>query len=306
MTLQELFTSPPPATGWSLDTAMAAVVRRQGRDELRSAASELPDGTFEIGPVGLQAVDEDALRPILTRLHEEVAGSKRVSVVVPTGWVRCHLLEFDSLPRRRAEIRELVIWRLKKLLPVPPASLRLAMVPVPPRTDDDKRRLLIMVGVERALAALEAVFESVGASPGIITPRLFAVADAFDKVPRLFVVQQERGFLALILVLDGTPAVIRTKPLAGDDWSVVERELGLTVGFAARTFDVEAGLEVALSVEDRVLADRLQGWVASTEGVARAPVAQPASASFDGTAVRDRAGAFRIDPLVGVVSGGLR
>jgi hypothetical protein len=306
MTLQELFTSPPPATGWSLDTAMAAVVRRQSKGGLRCAAAELPDGTFEVGPVGLQAVDEDALRPVLTRLQEEVDGSKRVSIVVPTGWVRCHLLEFENLPRRRTEVRELVIWRLKKLLPVPPASLRLAIVPVPPRTDNDTRRLLVMVGVERALAALEGVFESVAASPGIVTPRLFAIAGAFGNVPRLFVVQQERGFLSLILVLNGEPAVIRTKPLAGDDWSVVERELGLTVGFAARTFDIEPGLEVVLSVEDRVLSDRLRGWVVAAEGLAPAAIEQDPSPSLDGTAVRDRAGAFRIDPLVGIVSGGLR
>jgi hypothetical protein len=306
MNLVELLTSPAPATGWSLDPAMAAVVRRHAKSELRCAAAELPAGVFDVGPVGLQAVDEDALRPVLGRLHDEVEGSKRVSVIVPTGWVRTHLLEFEQLPRRQAEIHELVIWRLKKLLPVPPASLRLALVPVPQRADDDTRRLLVMVGVERALAALEAVFEAVGASPGIITPRIFAAVDNRTDTQRLLVIQQERGFLGLILLLDGAPAVIRTKPLPMHDWAVVERELGLTMGFAARTFDLDDGVAVVQTVEDPNLADRVRSWVDAADGLTPVDAGAELPSRLDGTAVRDRAGGVRIDPLVSAVSGGLR
>ncbi len=142
---------------------MAAVVRRQRKAELRCAAVEIPDGTFDVGPVGLQAVDEDQLRPVLTRLQDEVEGSKRAAVVVPTGWLRTHMLEFEELPRRQADIREMVLWRLKKLLPVAPTSLRLATVTQPP--SEGHRRLLVLVGVERAMASLESVFESVGVFP---------------------------------------------------------------------------------------------------------------------------------------------
>ena len=150
MKISDLLTSPPPATGWSLDSTMAVVVRRQSKGELRSAAVEVPDGTFEVGPVGLQAVDEEKLRPVLARLQDEVEGTKRAAVVVPTGWLRTHILEFDQLPRRQADLREMVLWRLKKLLPVAPSSLRLATVTQPP--SEGARRLLVLVGVERAIA----------------------------------------------------------------------------------------------------------------------------------------------------------
>ncbi len=128
MKINDLLTSPPPATGWTLDTAMAAVVRRQEKTGLRCAAVEMPGDAFEVGPVGLQTVDEDKLRPVLARLQDEVEGSKRAAVVIPTGWLRTHMLEFDNLPRRQADVKDMVMWRLKKMLPVPPSSLRLAMV----------------------------------------------------------------------------------------------------------------------------------------------------------------------------------
>jgi len=218
MKISELVTSPPPATGWSLDAAMAAVVRRQGKGELRCAAVDIPERAFEVGPVGLQAVDEERLRPVLTRLQDEVEGSIRAAVVVPTGWLRTHLLEFDELPRRQADVKEMVMWRLKKLLPVAPTSLRLTTVAQPPT--EGARRLLILVGVERAIASLESVFESVGVSPGIITPRVFALADGSGEASRVLAIQQERGFLSIMLLLNDVPRVVRTKPLPNDDWSV--------------------------------------------------------------------------------------
>ena len=51
MKIVDLLTSPPPATGWSLDGSLAAVVRRQSKAELRCAAVEIPEETFDVGPV---------------------------------------------------------------------------------------------------------------------------------------------------------------------------------------------------------------------------------------------------------------
>jgi hypothetical protein len=303
MKFSELLTSPLPATGWTLDASVAAVVRRQGKGELRLAAVDVPEGTFEVGPVGLQAVDEEKLRPILARLQDEVDGTKRAAVVVPTGWLRTHILEFDQLPRRQADLREMVIWRLKKLLPVAPTSLRLATVTQPP--SEGARRLLVLVGVERAIAALESVFESLGVSPGLISPRVFAVADGKGSSSKVLAVQQESGFLSIMLLIDDQPKVVRTKPLPEDDWSVVERELALTLGYVRTNLHIEGALDVGVSAENEVLADRLKDWVAAEETLSLVTAASP-SMAFDGTAIRDRVGSYRLDPVVNLMSGGVR
>jgi hypothetical protein len=303
MKIAELLTSPPPATGWSLDAALAAVVRRQAKAELRCAAVEVPDETFEVGPVGLQAVDQDKLGPILTRLQQEVEGSKRAAVVLPSGWLRAHLIEFEELPRRQADLHEVVIWRLKKLLPVAPASLRLATVPQP--ATDGPRRLLVMVGVERALADLEAVFESVGVSLGIIVPRAFAVAGGTGASGPVLSIQQEDGFLSVVLLIDDVPHVVRTKLLAGNDWPVIERELMMTIGFIVDRLGFADGLSVTISAEDPVLVERLEDWSSSTPSLSRAEAVAP-SLVFEGTAVRERVRPFRLDPVVNVLSGGVR
>lgn len=303
MKLTRLLTSPPPPTGWSLDRAMAAVVRRQAKEGLRCAALEVPEGAFEVGPMGLQGVDEDRLRPLLNRLQNEVEGSRRASVVLPTGWLRTHLLEFDALPRRHGDQREVVLWRLKKLLPAPPASLRLTTVPLP--STDERKRLLVLVGVERALAGLEAVFESIGVSPAILTPRFYALAGGGRAPSPLLRIQHEHGFLALLLLVDDTPRLVRTKPLARDDWSTVERELNLAMGFIKGSLAISHPLSVAVSAEDETIAAALRGWVAAGPGLSLATGAPP-SLGFDGTSLASRVGAFRLDPVVSLLSGGVR
>jgi len=303
MKLHELLTSPPLATGWSLDPEMAAVVRRHGRGDLGCAAVEVPAGTFEVGPVGLQMVDQERLRPLLTRLQGEITGSKRAALVLPTGWLRSHLLEFDHLPRRQSDVRDVVLWRLKKLLPVPPASLRLAMINQP--STGDSRRLLVLVGVERAIASLESVFESVGVSLGFVTPRVFAAAGSTDVTGPVLTIQQEPGFLALMLRIGEAPTLVRTKPLARDEWQVVERELVLTVGFIRSTLEIQEPLSVQLSLNNASIADRLRTWIELADDLEPAPPAvQPFA--FDGSAVRERVGPFRLDPVLNLMAGGVR
>jgi len=303
MKISDFLTSPPPSTGWSLDSTMVVVVRRQNKGELRSAAVEVPVGTFEVGPVGLQAVDEEKLRPVLARLQDEVEGTKRAAVVVPTGWLRTHILEFEQLPRRQADLREMVLWRLKKLLPVAPTSLRLAMVAQPP--SEGQRRLLILVGVERAIAGLEAVFESVGVSPGLIAPRVFAVADGKGAASRVLAVQQESGFLSIMLLVNDQPKLVRTKPLPETDWSVVKRELSLTLGFVRTSLEIEGVLDVGVSVENETLGDRLKEWIAADGKLSLVDAASP-SMAFDGTAIRNRVGSYRLNPVINLMSGAIR
>jgi len=152
MNWEKLLTSPPPETGWDLGTAQAAVVHRTGPEELHCAVEDVPPGAFEVGPVGLQAVDREALAPVLTRLKGAAEGTTTAAVVVPTGWLRAFLLEADKLPRRESEVLDVIRWRLKKLLPVAPADLRLSVIRV--GEAEGRRQVMVLAGIERAVLSL--------------------------------------------------------------------------------------------------------------------------------------------------------
>jgi hypothetical protein len=305
MNWQQLLTSPPPNTGWLLDSDLGAVIHRDAKGEFHCAAEALDPATFEIGPVGLQAVDEEALKAVLARLKGAAEGARTAAVIVPTGWLRSYLIAADRLPRKQDELLDVVRWRLKKLLPIPPTKFRISVVRLPEA--DGQRHVLCMVGIERAVAAIESSFQEVGVEPGLITTRLFAVVPREAPVDRpSLIIQHEEAFLSLLLLADGVPRLLRTKPLpiADDGAGTVLRETGLTLGFIRDSLGVDGDIEVSLTVTDSDLDAEMRHWLAQREGLV--PAQDLSTPPCAPTTVVDRLGAARLAPAMAVVLGEVR
>jgi hypothetical protein len=285
-----------------LDTAVAAAVHLESAGQVSYAAVEVPEGLLEVGPVGLQTVDRDALQELIAALNEQVDGGRKAALVIPSSWVRVHLLDFDHLPRRRAEVDEVVRWRLKKLLPVAPTQLRLVTVPVSPVAG--RKRLLCTVGLEQPLAALEAAFNKLGIHTGAIAPRLFALLSKSKvSAPYRLLVQQEAGFLSLVLLEQGEPSLIRTKPLPEPEgpWPVVLREQHLALSYVREELAIEGTLQVAVSAEAEELDQGLRGWWSDQEGAEVEP--QLALIPGDQPSLADQLGRSRLEPVYAMLGG---
>jgi hypothetical protein len=305
MNWQQLLTSPPPNTGWLLEPDLAAVIHRDSKGGFHCASEALEKNPFEVGPVGLQAVDEGALRTVLATLKGATEGARTAAVIVPTGWFRSYLIDVDRPPRRHDELLDVVRWRLKKLLPVPPTDLRISVVRL--QETDGARHLLCMVGIERAVAAIESSFQEVGIEPGLLTTSLFAAVPraVADGQPTL-VIQHEAAFLSLLLFSGGVPRLLRTKPLPAADngAGTVLREAGLTLGYIRDSLGFEGEIEVGLTVLDPDIEAELRSWLAQRDdlvptSVVDAPLCAPAT-------VVDRLGAARLGPALAVVLGEVR
>lgn len=290
--------SPPPTTVWLLDSTLVVAVRRDSRKGVHMAAEPVPDGTFDIGPaVGLQAVDQDKAAGVLATVHERLGGARRVAVVVPTAWVRMHHLEFEQLPRRTAEMRDVLRWRLKKLLPVNVNDLRLAIQPQP-GGPDDQRAVVCVSALERAIAALESAFSAVNLAPGFIGPRALALSegDHDDAARPRLIVQEEPGFLSVVLVVSGSIRFVRTKPVAAgaSEAGALEREMRLAENFIRANLDVGGEIAVEIYADQDDHAALLEGWWADRPGFAVKATWHPPEITPPGLA--DRIGAVRLAP----------
>ncbi len=305
MNWEHFFTSPPPATGWVFDSEMVAVAHRSKTEEIHCAAEEIPAGGLDVGPVGLQAIHDDVLGPVLARLKGVAEGTGTAAVIVPTGWLRSFLIDVDQLPRREDELFDVVRWRLKKLLPIPSTELRLSAIRLP--ESGGQRRLLVMAGIERAMAAIEACYSAIGIEVGLITTRLFALVPrlAGATLPTL-VIQHEESFLSLLLLVDGVPRLLRTKPLpfSFGDGETLLREATLTLGFIRDSVGVDGEIEVRLNSERPEMDAILRAWLADQAGLA--PAAESLGPPCGPTTVVSRLGAARLAPALAVVSGELR
>mgnify|MGYP001826371641 FL=1 len=305
MNWEPFFTSPPPSTGWVFDSQMVAVAHRSKTEEIHCAAEDIPVGGLDVGPVGLQAVHDDVLGPVLARLKGVAEGTDTAAVIVPTGWLRSFLIEVDQPPRWENELFDVVRWRLKKLLPIPPAELRLSVIRLPEA--DGQRRLLVMTGIERAMAAIEDCYSAIGIEVGLITTRLFALVPrlAGDALPTL-VIQHEESFLSLLLLVDGVPRLLRTKPLplSSGDGETIMKEATLTLAFVRKSIGIGGEIEVRLNSERPEMDAMMRAWLADQAGLV--PAAELAGPSCGPTTVVNRLGPARLAPALAVVSGELR
>jgi hypothetical protein len=276
-------------------------VHLESAGQISYAAAEVPDGLLEVGPVGLQSVDRDALQELIAALNQQVNGGRKAALVIPSAWVRVHLMDFDHLPRRRTEVDEVVRWRLKKLLPVAPAQLRLVTVPVPPVAG--RKRLLCTVALEQPLADLEAAFSKLGIHTGEIAPRLFALLKSKVSAPYRLLIQHEAGFLSLVLLEQGEPSLIRTKPLPEPEgpWPVVVREQHLALSYVREELAIESTLQVAVSAEAEELDQGLRGWWNDQEGVE----VEPQSTLIPGNqpSLAEQLGRSRLEPVYAMLGG---
>ncbi len=305
MNWERFLTSPPPATAWDLGGENVAVVHRTGPGEFHCAVEDVPEGAFEVGPVGLQAVDREVVAPVFTRLKGAAEGTSTAAVVVPTSWMRAFLLEADKLPRKESEVHDVIRWRLKKLLPVAPTELRLSVVRLPEVWGH--RRVLILAGIERAVASLENTFNTIGIQPGLITTRLFALVPRTPSSDRpLLLIQLEPAFLSLMLLDGGTPRLLRTKPLSpmAAVGRSIERELRLNLEFIRDKIGLGGEIEVKLVCDDPVLDIELRRWVAELPQLA--PFVGPPTPLCGPSTVAGRLGAARLEPALAVVTGEVR
>lgn len=261
MNWKTLLSTPPPETVWSLDGQTVVVVHRDRKSGDRCAAVEVPESLFDIGPAGLKGLDGPRVTKVLTSLQEKIGGVRRAAIVVPTHWIRCFLMEAADLPRRRADLQDVLRWRLKKLLPVSPADLRIASSVQSPM--GEIKQVLCSAAPEKALAALERAFEDAGISPGLIVPRIFALAlQPENGAARRVIVQQEASVLSMAVVAAGGLRFIKTKPLPGSgmSWESAEREIGLAMKYIRNTMRIEGAIEAVISTNDEDLDRSIAGW----------------------------------------------
>src|SRR5262252_4198696 len=88
----------------------------------------------------------------------------RASVVFPDAWARMLPIEFDTLPDSEPAVREMVLWKLKKLLPGVTSELTVVFREM--TAVGEGKRLLVAAAPTETLVSIEKSFESVGVRVG--------------------------------------------------------------------------------------------------------------------------------------------
>jgi hypothetical protein len=199
-----------------------------------------PGGPIPVAGGGAPLLTREAIAEAV-KAARALAGGRltRASVVYPDAWARILPVELDSVPDHSDAGREMVLWKLRKLLPGHPTDLAVAYEPMPALTDE--KRVLVAATPREAIDAIERAFEEAGVKIGYLAPASLAL---FEGLARTLseassgdyaLLHRSSGALSFFIARGVDPIFFRQRPpeaQEGDD-DVHDREARLSLSYYA-------------------------------------------------------------------------
>lgn len=209
MRLPFLKGAAPPHVFCLLDDGVTYARVREGSP---SGLEESRHFRYPSGPVApgiAPRVTRESLSEAV-RAARALAGGKlsRASVVYPDAWARILPVELESMPSDDDAGREMVAWKLKKLLPAASGEMSVVWRPMP--VISDEKRVLVAAAPREAMESIEGAFEELGVRVGYLAP-------------------------ASLALFEGLSSLLRRE--AGKDYGILHRTSGGTAFFIARGED---------------------------------------------------------------------
>jgi Tfp pilus assembly PilM family ATPase len=244
---------PPDVVVLDTDGLLHARVSRGRKNPQIERARTYPigEGVFKPAVVTPELVDEAVLTTTLQRLRLETGKWERVSLLLPDSWFRINLIDLPSLPDRPDEALHTLHWSLKRTLPIPPESLRIAWEVLGKSAAGLK--IIVIGAVESTLAAIERVFNAAGVEIVLIEPiglniwNAIAVRESATSNDRLLVYVRESDFTTAVF-RGAQPLFIRSRNLGGE--RTLQQEIRLSASYLRDTLQSVALERVYVAGKD--------------------------------------------------------
>jgi hypothetical protein len=195
----------------------ASVRRDPPRGFAQARHFPFPPNTVGVGASGTPLYTREAV------LQSVEAGRRlsdgrlaRATALFPDSWARMMPIEMETLPEENEAVKEMVLWKLKRLLPGVTAELSVVFRQM--TEAGDQKRLLVAAAPTDTLKSIEDSFEAAGVRIGLLLPFSLALFEGLS--PTLgsrasgdygLLHRSEDSFVFLV-ARDGAPVFFRQRP----------------------------------------------------------------------------------------------
>jgi hypothetical protein len=170
------------------------------------------------------------------RAARALSGGKlaRASVVYPDGWARILPVELESLPSNDDAGREMVSWKLKKLLPATAGEVAVVWRAMP--VVSEEKRVLVATAPRETMESIERAFEELDVRIGYLAPASLALFEGLSPIlsreadKDYGLLHRSAGGTTFFIARGGEPIFFRQRPADDDD---PEREARLSLSYYA-------------------------------------------------------------------------
>ncbi|HTZ97590.1 MAG TPA: hypothetical protein VMB18_14410 [Terriglobales bacterium] len=189
---------PKLACEISADRVLAGRVADRGHNIEMCAAGELKPGTVVPDLTETNLKEPEAIRAAIRETLGSLSGRSRdVIAILPDVAVRVVLLDFETLPSKRADAEGVIRFRLKKSLPF---DVDKAKISYQTETSATGVRLIAAVALNSVVEDYEAAFRDAGYTPGVVMPSMLAALGAADASRPTLVVKVDARTISIAIL----------------------------------------------------------------------------------------------------------
>jgi Tfp pilus assembly PilM family ATPase len=233
---------PPDVIVLDRDSLTHARVSR-GRAGLRISQAKtfrIAADTFAPAAVTPNLANPAALAETLRRMRNETGKWEKTSLLLPDAWFRMNIIDLPSLPERDSEAMEVVLWSLKRTLPIPPEQMRVRYNVL--SREGNSARVLAVSAFDATLVAIEKTFTEAGLDIVLLEPvglniwNAITVRETATTADRLFIYLRATDFTTAVFRGE-QPLFIRSRNLSAD--RTVDQEIRLSANYLRDALGVD-------------------------------------------------------------------
>ena len=195
-----------------------------------------PSGSLGKSASGAPVLSREAIAEAVKAARALSGGRlSRASVVYPDAWAKILPVELDAIPARGPAGAEMLLWKLKKLLPQTGGDLALVYEPMPVLSEE--KRVLVAATPRDSIDAMERSFEELGVRVGYLAPASLALFEGLAPVLSAAasgdyaLLHRSGGALSFFIARGEAPIFFRQRP--PDEDGDHDREARLSLSYYA-------------------------------------------------------------------------
>jgi type IV pilus assembly protein PilM len=211
MSILDLLRDPPPDVVFEI--AADGIAMSRTRPPAQPRHVPLPPGVLAPSPLKENILDPVAFAEAVRHLTPSGAGrgKRRAVLVLPANSVRIVVLDFDNLPDKEDERRQLINFRLRKSVPFDVDQAALSYF------RQAGHKVIVAVAPAGIIGHYEAPFRAAGWLPGLVTVSSLAILDLLPVTGSIVLAHLSAGVLTVIAMSDGVVTIVRSLEMGEDD-----------------------------------------------------------------------------------------
>ena len=208
----------------------------KNRSELSISASEILDKGLIKPFFAKKNIDKrEALKSEIEKIIPDGCMIGDIALSIPDHIAKITSLKFDDLPDSKKEIEQLILWRIKKTLPIPADAIKLDFISY--KASDGTFDVTASLASREILREYEDILKELGLRPRLVDIASLNALRVFEAaIPKssLFVELSESS-LGMATIDEGKLGFFRSKEVEGS-LDKVAKEIASTLAYFRATF----------------------------------------------------------------------